>query len=170
LDAEVKRRIIYLAAAEKTSFYSHYQETGEQPFPRMVIMIDGFDHFVCGLSDVDRYCIEKLENIVKYASNCGITFIVSAQEALFLAQRISRSFLELFGIRIATKRSADSYDVLFNPRETGGTREFQSGKVRMLYITSEIENRFAWFYLNKRVQLLYFITHLPECQLSFFAM
>ena len=149
LEEELDNRLKYLASVEKTSFYACHQEVNKCSFPRLVVMIDGFDHFVRCLFDTNHHYVEKMEHIVRRASACGMTFIVSTQEALFLAQHISRSFFELFGIRIATRQLSDSYSVLFNHRTTELVRDLKLGemitsnstdrKVNMLYISTEIE-------------------------------
>lgn len=151
LEKETTSRLKCLADAEKTSFYSWCCDSGKYPLPRLIVMIDGFDHFIRSISEVNRHYTEKLESIVRRASACGITFIVSTQEALFLAQHLSRSFFELFGIRIVTKQSPDSYGILFNTRVLELTRNLKLGemitsfspdrKMNMLYISTEIERQ-----------------------------
>ena len=151
LEKEIEERLKCLADGEKTSFYSWCCDSGRYPCPRLIVMIDGFDHFVRCLSEVNHHYVEKTEYIVRRASVCGITFIVSTQEALFLAQRISRSFFELFGVRVATRQSPDSYNVLFNHPTAELTRELKLGeiitnnssdqKINMLYISPEKERQ-----------------------------
>ena len=153
LEVEIDNRLKYLASVEKTSFYACYREINKCPFPRVIIMVDGFDHFVRYLSEVNHQYVDKMEYIVRRASACGITFIVSTQEALFLAQHISRSYFELFGIRVATRQSPDSYGVLFNPSAVELACNLKLGemitsispdrKTNMLYISSEIERKIA---------------------------
>lgn len=151
LEKETTSRRKCLADVEKTSFYSWRCDSGKYPLPRLIVMVDGFDHFIRSISEVNRHYTEKLESIVRRASACGITFIVSTQEALFLAQHISRSFFELFGICIATKQSPDSYGILFKPRVMELTRNLRLGemitstspdqKMNMLYISTGIERQ-----------------------------
>lgn len=149
LEAEIDNRLKYLASVEMTSFYVCHQEVNQCSFPRLVVMIDGFDHFVRCLFDTNHHYVEKMEHIVRRASTCGITFIVSIQEALFLAQHISRSFFELFGIRIATKQSPDSYAVLFGVPTVAMEHNIMLGdaivntptirKVKLLHLNTQIE-------------------------------
>ena len=151
LEKEITSRLKCLADVEKTSFYSWCCDSGKYPLPRLIVMVDGFDHFIRSISEVNRHYTEKLESIVRRASACGITFIVSIQEALFLAQHISRSFFELFAIRVATRQSPDSYGILFNTRVLELTRNLKLGemitsfspdrKMNMLYISTEIERQ-----------------------------
>ena len=150
LEREIDNRLKHLASVEQTSFYASYQEKTPRSSPRLVVMIDGFDHFVRCLFDIDHDYVKKLEHIVRRASALGITFIVSTQEALFLAQHISRSFFELFGIRVATRQSPDSYGILFNPRARELMPELKLGemitstspeKISMLYISPEMERK-----------------------------
>lgn len=151
LEKEIEDRFKCLADGGKTSFYSWCCDSGRYPCPRLIVMVDGFDHFVRCLSEVNHHYVEKMEYIVRRASACGITFIVSTQEALFLAQHISRSFFELFGVRVATRQSPDSYGVLFNPCAVVLARNLKLGetitssspdrKMNMLYISSEIERQ-----------------------------
>ena len=151
LEAEIDNRLKYLASVEKTSFYVCHQEVNQCSFPRLVVMIDGFDHFVRCLFDTNHHYVEKMEHIVRRASTCGITFIVSIQEALFLAQHISRSFFELFGIRIATKQSPDSYTVLFGVPTVAIQDNLVLGeaivniptiqKVKLLYLTKNLREQ-----------------------------
>ena len=151
LEKETTSRLKCLADAEKNSFYTCHREVNQCPFSRLVVMIDGFDHFVCYLSEVNHHYVEKMEHIVRRASACGMTFVISAQEALFLAQHISRSLFELFGIRIATRQSPDSYSILFNPGAIELAGDLKLGemitsvspnrKMNMLYISSEIERQ-----------------------------
>lgn len=153
LETEVDNRLKYLASVEKTSFYVCYQAMNQCPFPRLAVMIDGFDHFIRCLSEVDHQYVNKVEHIVRRASVCGITFVISMQEALIFAQYTSRSFLELFIIRVATKQLSDSYSVLFNHRTADLTRDLKFGemitsnfpeqKLNMLYISADIENQIA---------------------------
>lgn len=151
LEEELDNRLKYLASVEKNSFYACYREVNKCPFPRLVVMIDGFDHFARFLFDTNHHHAEKMEHILRRASACGMAFIVSTQEAMFLAQHISRSFFELFGIRIATRQSSDSYSILFNPGAIELARDLKLGemitsvspnrKMNMLYISSEIERQ-----------------------------
>lgn len=151
LETEIDSRLKYLASVEKTSFYACCREANKCSFPRLVIVVDGFDHFIRCLSEVGHQYVSKMEHIVRRASTCGITFVISTQEALFLAQRISQSFFELFGIRIATKQLSDSYSVLFDHRTTDLARDLKLGeiitsnfpkqKLNMLYISTEIERQ-----------------------------
>ena len=150
-EKEITSRLKCLADVEKTSFYSWCCDSGKYPLPRLIVMVDGFDHFIRSISEVNRHYTEKLESIVRRASACGITFIVSIQEALFLAQHISRNFFELFAIRVATRQSPDSYGILFNTRVLELTRNLKLGemitsfspdrKMNMLYISTEIERQ-----------------------------
>lgn len=149
LEREIDNRLKHLASVEQTSFYASYQEKAPRSFPRLVVMIDGFDHFVRCLFDIDHDYVKKLEHIVRRASACGMTFIVSTQEALFLAQHISRSFFELFGIRIATKQSPDSYAVLFGVPTVAMEHNLILGdaivntptirKVKLLHLNTQVE-------------------------------
>lgn len=151
LEKEITSRLKYLADVEKTSFYSWRCDSGKYPLPRLIVMIDGFDHFVRCLFDTNHHYVEKMEHIVRRASTCGIIFIVSIQEALFLAQHISRSFFELFGIRIATKQSPDSYAVLFGVPTVAMEHNLILGdaivntptirKVELLYLNTQVERQ-----------------------------
>lgn len=151
IEKEIEDRFKCLADGEKTSFYSWCCASGRYPCPRLIVMMDGFDHFVRCLSEVNHHYVEKTEYIVRRASACGITFIVSTQEALFLAQHISRSFFELFGVRVATRQSPDSYGILFNPGVVELAREIKLGemitsvspnrKMNMLYISPRMERK-----------------------------
>ena len=148
LEKEIKDRLKCLSDAEKNSYYSWCCDDGKDPLPRLIIIVDGFNHFVRTLSEVNRHYVEKLESIARFASACGITFIVSTQEALYLAQHISRSFFDLLGIRIATKQMRDSYDLLFESPIVDMVHSLKLGeavtnlspiqKVQLLYMDTQI--------------------------------
>ena len=151
LEAEINRRFRHIADAEKTSFYSCCCDVAGCPFPRIVVIIDCFNHFVHGLSEVNYRYIEKLENILRCASACGITLIVSIQEATSLIQCLPKSALILFGIRVATKQLSSSYALLFDSGATNLARNLMLGeaivnqgglhKVSLLYLDRKIEEK-----------------------------
>ena len=150
LEEEINKRIQCLAKMGRTSYYSCVTESENCPFPRLMVVLDCFDHVIRDLSKINRDYVEKFDNAVRYASACGITFLVSTQEALFLAQQINRRFFESFGIRIATKQSLDSYSILFDNSAARLVQDFKLGeaivntqgvhKVKLLYLADSIED------------------------------
>ena len=151
LEAELETRLVHLASLKKRSFYACCRETNRCPFPRLVIMIDGFDHFMRCLSERDYPYARKMERIARYASTCGITFVVSTQETSSPTHHIPASLLEWFGIRITIKQSPNRHGILYDSETGAGICDLPSGemfaslpparKLNMLYISPEIERQ-----------------------------
>lgn len=148
LEEEVNQRLTCLAAAKKNSYYSCCHETGQPPFPRLVVIIDGFDHFARGLSN-EGLC--RLNAVIHRAAACGITLVISTQEALYLAQQMPSGFFNSFGIRIATAQLSDSHALLFEPISVNPARNLVLGeafvnmptthKINLLFLSMKTEEQ-----------------------------
>lgn len=151
LEAEIRKRIAYLSAAKTTSFYACCQKTKAQPFPRLVVIMDGFDAFARTIADIDSLYAHKMEHILTYASTCAITFVASTQDVQFLSRYTRRRFLDAFNIQIATTRAPGTVSLLSAHPADAPAADLQFGQalvntprahvVDLLYLSADIERQ-----------------------------
>lgn len=96
LEFEIGHRLKKLVVLEKNSYFSCCQDKESPPFPRIMIIIDYFDQFLRNLAGTDPSYIKRLENLMQFASVCGITIVVSGERSN-LVQLLPQSFFRLFG-------------------------------------------------------------------------
>lgn len=113
LKEEVCRRRNILIAEQENSYDLYWRKNNKAPFPRLIVVIDSFNHFANALNEADynadyKYTWE-LDHIARYAHAYGITFVISVQSLDNLFHRTPYGFFERFDTYIMTRQPKDFF-------------------------------------------------------------